>query len=109
MQAGAQAKSNAPSNGSGASGQEWTSFDDQVLIFLNNIRMLIRYVDSDAADLSTLTLFDTSTDDFSPRCLISNRSEMAHHQMTDGDGPAKYTPPHENMDQTAQSEHAYHC
>ncbi|EST08917.2 mRNA capping enzyme, beta subunit, structural domain protein [Kalmanozyma brasiliensis GHG001] len=42
MQAGAQAKSNPASNGSGPNGQEWTSFDDQVLIFLNNIRMLIR-------------------------------------------------------------------
>ncbi|SNX87908.1 related to CTL1 - RNA 5`-triphosphatase with manganese- or cobalt-dependent NTPase activities [Melanopsichium pennsylvanicum] len=43
LQAAAQAKTNLTSNGSGPSGQEWTSFDDQVLIFLNNIRMLIRY------------------------------------------------------------------
>ncbi|KAJ1017872.1 hypothetical protein NDA16_005188 [Ustilago loliicola] len=42
MQAAAQAKSNGPSNGSGPGGQDWTPFDDQVLIFLNNIRMLIR-------------------------------------------------------------------
>ncbi|TKY88997.1 hypothetical protein EX895_002238 [Sporisorium graminicola] len=42
MQAAAQAKSNPTSNGSGSSGQDWTAFDDQVLIFLNNIRMLIR-------------------------------------------------------------------
>lgn len=38
MQAGAQARSN------GSIEQEWTPFDDQILIFLNNIRMLIRYV-----------------------------------------------------------------
>lgn len=42
MQAGAQAKASLASNGAGLSGQEWTPFDDQVLIFLNNIRMLIR-------------------------------------------------------------------
>ncbi|SYW83203.1 related to CTL1 - RNA 5`-triphosphatase with manganese- or cobalt-dependent NTPase activities [Ustilago bromivora] len=42
MQAAERAKANGPSNGSGAGGQGWTPFDDQVLIFLNNIRMLIR-------------------------------------------------------------------
>ncbi len=42
MQAAAQAKPNAASNGSAPSGQEWTTFDDQILIFLNNIRLLIR-------------------------------------------------------------------
>ncbi|PWY97992.1 mRNA triphosphatase CET1 [Testicularia cyperi] len=45
LQAAAQAKSNpnAASNGSSATAnQEWTHFDDQILIFLNNIRMLIR-------------------------------------------------------------------
>lgn len=44
MQAGAQAKASSASNGAGPNAQEWTPFDDQILIFLNNIRMLIRYV-----------------------------------------------------------------
>ncbi|ETS60304.1 hypothetical protein PaG_05859 [Moesziomyces aphidis] len=42
MQAASQARAKTNSNGSTASAQEWTPFDDQVLIFLNNIRMLIR-------------------------------------------------------------------
>ena len=45
MQAAQQAREQQPSNGAGsANAQDWTPFDDQVLIFLNNIRLLIRYV-----------------------------------------------------------------
>nr|CDI57066.1 related to CTL1-RNA 5`-triphosphatase with manganese-or cobalt-dependent NTPase activities [Melanopsichium pennsylvanicum 4] len=64
LQAAAQAKTNLTSNGSGPSGQEWTSFDDQVLIFLNNIRMLIRYVNNCQA--MRFASCSTST----PWCLI---------------------------------------
>lgn len=46
MQAAAQAKS-IPTNTSAPSSQDWSSFDDQVLIFLNNIRLLIRNAPAD--------------------------------------------------------------